>query len=332
MFHIARRLLSMKFWAGKDRSCYGAIGFSTFLHVTALLIAGVYVLDQLSEHRSFVIDSGLDNSLAENDGKEIVEIAVPVLTRHDKTEEESSSKRSSLKIPELQTSPQKLQTLSPADSPMSDEGMAAVASAQSLDKMLADLSGGTGTQARVGKGNGNADGKNKKKANGFFGSTTEGVRFIFVVDRSQSMNKRHFSRWNTRYGRLKHEMEKSISNMTEAQQFYIIYFNAYPTYMPGRKLVTASGENKKKYINWMARIPAQGNTDPRQALATAMQLHPDVIYFLTDGEFYPAIRNQLLRMKQNAVKINTYCFGNKASERIMRRIASSNGGQYHFVR
>jgi len=332
MFRTSLRILTLKFWIKRKYSCYGALGFSTFFHTTALLIASAYVLNQRNESQTYVIDSGLENSIAKDDGKEIVELEVPILSKDDKDEEDASSKMTSLNVPELQSSSQNLQSLFPTDPSITDEGMAAAANLQSLDKMLADLSGGTGTQARAGKGNGRSNGKNKKKGNGFFGATTEGVRFVFVVDRSASMLTTHFSRWNTRYARLQHEMEKSISNMTEGQQFYIIYFNAFPTYMPGRQLVTASDKNKKKYINWMARIPARGNTDPRQALTTALQLHPDVIYFLTDGEFHPVIKNQLLRMKQNVVKINTYCFGNRASQGVMRSIATKNSGQYLFIR
>src|SRR5690606_8639207 len=110
-----------------------------------------------------------------------------------------------------------------------------------------------------------------------------------VVDCSRSMNHPHPGPGKTRIGRVKLELVRSVHNLEPNQQFFIIFFNerAYP--MPAERLIEASDSSKLRYLRWMAGARADGQTDPSQALAMALRLQPDLIYFLTDGDFKPVI-------------------------------------------
>lgn len=189
-------------------------------------------------------------------------------------------------------------------------------------------SGGTkqaGESEGAGSGAGEGDGE------GFFGIKADGASFVFVVDGSRSMNHPHASPAKTRFKRLKLEIVKSVGEMRKEQNFFIIFFNdqAYP--MPARSLQPATAASQKKYLYWMSELRADGQTDPEAALSLALRLKPEVIYFLTDGEFEYRVQRRLLQLKQQQTQIHTYVFGETKGEDVMQAIAAQNGGKYVFI-
>lgn len=184
---------------------------------------------------------------------------------------------------------------------------------------------GNGDGAGTGSGGGaNAD-------DGFFRIKPETRSVVYVVDCSGSMNSPHNSVWKTRFRRLKAELLRSIGGMGPRQQFYIIFFNDHPIRMPAQTLQPALPGTKRRFLEWMAKQRAIGNTDPRGALHYALNLRPDVIYFLTDGAFAFKIRKNLLTIHQNRVAIHTFAFGSRKGEEVMKKVAAQNGGKYKFV-
>ncbi len=182
-----------------------------------------------------------------------------------------------------------------------------------------------GTTEGTGSGAGEGDGE------GFFGIKTDGASFVFVVDGSRSMNHPHPGPAKTRFKRLKLEIIKSVGKMRKEQNFFIIFFNdqAYP--MPARSLQPATAASQKKYLYWMSELRADGQTDPEAALSLALRLKPEVIYFLTDGEFEFRVQRRLLQLKQEQTQIHTYVFGETKGEDVMQTIAAQNGGKYVFI-
>jgi uncharacterized protein with von Willebrand factor type A (vWA) domain len=167
---------------------------------------------------------------------------------------------------------------------------------------------------------------------GFFGVHPQGGRVVFVVDSSKSMNFPHPSPAKTRFGKLKWELVSAITRMEADTQFYVIFFNEIPIPMPGADLQPAKGAAQKGYLKWVAAARTGGlETDPRDALLMALRLRPDEIYFLTDGEFAWKIQRDLRELHQTATAVHTIAFGNQNAEKLLKSIATANGGTYHFV-
>lgn len=168
---------------------------------------------------------------------------------------------------------------------------------------------------------------------GFFGikPPSEG-RVVFVVDGSRSMNHPHESELKTRFRRMKFELLKCISEMHGGQWFYVIFFSNETLPMPAPGLQPARAGVREIYLQWIGQVASGGSpTDPRQALRLALQLQPDVIFFLTDGEFPPGVKRQLESLRQTRVIIHTFAFGETLGEETLKILAANNRGEYRFV-
>jgi hypothetical protein len=166
----------------------------------------------------------------------------------------------------------------------------------------------------------------------FFGLAARGRKFVFVVDASSSMRRPSHGPERTLFNRVKLEIVQSIRQMSEQQQFFIVFFNDSFFPMPATSLVAATPEAQARYLQWMAEMKSGGQTDPAAAIQLALQLEPDVIYFLSDGEFKYGLVKRIAAMNGGRVMINTVCFGGVEDDnKSLRMIAEQNGGTYHYV-
>ncbi len=184
------------------------------------------------------------------------------------------------------------------------------------------LGGGFGT----GVGAGTVSGTGSQ----FFDLESAGTKFVYVLDGSASMTEPH-SEARTRLERVKIELVRSIGGMPEDMQFFVIFFNRNSIPMPAEKLQPATLENKRKYLEWCARVKGGGATDPRPALKRALELQPDIIYLLTDGAFNPAAVEEVTKLNTRGVAIHAICFGDTAGESLLKSIARKNNGSYTFI-
>ena len=184
------------------------------------------------------------------------------------------------------------------------------------------LGGGFGR----GIGNGTGSGSGLQ----FFDLESAGTKFVYVLDGSASMTEPH-SEARTRLERVKIELVRSIGGMPEEMEFFVIFFNRNSIPMPAEKLQPATLENKRKYLEWCAKVRGGGATDPRPALKRALELEPDIIYLLTDGAFNPAAVEEVTRLNTRGVAIHTFCFGDAAGESLLKSIAHKNNGTYKFI-
>lgn len=198
---------------------------------------------------------------------------------------------------------------------------------ETLTTAIGPLLNGTDPIGLAGTGGGTEDGKGTS----FFGVPTDGKTFVFVVDSSKSMNHPHPGKAKTRFRKLKLELVKAIRQMKPEMKFHIIFFNDQPLPMPASQPQSAHPKSAHKYVQWLAQVPAAGKTDPRIAMRRAVAMKPDVIYFLTDGEFESWISSDLKRIKQNSTTIHTLIFGSREGEKVMKQIASANGGNYYYI-
>lgn len=165
----------------------------------------------------------------------------------------------------------------------------------------------------------------------FFGVGSTGRRIVFVVDASNSMNHPYAGEAKTRFGQLKLELAKSILGLTEEQQFFIVFFNEHPIPMPAYGMEHAYPQNQQRFLEWVAQVPASGLTDPRPALAIAMNLRPDTIFLLTDGTFPRDVQGDLGEIRQSAFELNTIVIGDPKAEKSLKPLATRNGGRFAFI-
>ena len=158
----------------------------------------------------------------------------------------------------------------------------------------------------------------------FFGQRGRGQRIIYVIDRSGSMADS--------FDFLRKELKRSISELHHAQKFHVILFNDGFVEMSTERLVPAIGVNKRRCFQFLDQIHPGGMTDPIPAMKQAFRKNPDLIFFLTDGEFSDALLGELRTWnRKEKVKIFTLAYVYASGSKLLKRIAAEHGGTYTFV-
>lgn len=313
-------------WADLRETGSWAFGFSTLLHI--VVIVGLGCLWMFTRPTP---------QIAELDSRWTDKIETPVLdaplelawAQPEKNPDSGGSRRSAAATSAPAHNPQPLRTIGRGEA-LAGEWFADAVANDELGTELSDLNGwanglaGNGTGSGTGNGNGNGNG------GGFFGAKATGRSIVFVVDCSNSMNRPHASA-GTRFRRLKLELLNSIASMTPKQFFYIIFFNERPISMPASTMQPAVPFQQRHYLQWMAGIRALGGTEPISSLQLALRLKPDVIYFLTDGNFNSRTAAELSQIVQRHSAIHTITFGQRGAESLMKTIATNNRGTYRFI-
>ncbi len=187
-------------------------------------------------------------------------------------------------------------------------------------------------------GSGGQPGEGDEVTTMLFGVSGSGTHFVYVFDRSDSMNG--YSGRPLRAA--KSELIKSLSSLTERQQFQIIFYNDQPRpfSMPGMPMamVRAEASNLTLAKNYVHSIAAYGGTEHESALKLALRMGPDVIFFLTDARIPRLSENELQELQQRASSTGTtiHCieFGADSappSDSFLTQLASMNQGQYRYI-
>ncbi|WP_417729989.1 hypothetical protein [Rosistilla oblonga] len=171
-----------------------------------------------------------------------------------------------------------------------------------------------------------------------FGISGTGSRFVYVFDRSESMNG--FG------GRpllaAKMQLVRSIDSLGPEQEFQIIFYNNQPRpFVPGGQIVRLlNGDEKTKRSaeQYVRAMTAFGGTRHMDALLMALRMSPDVIFFLTDARIPRLNGAQLQEIKARAQRsgttIHTIEFGDDLEpprDSFLRNLATDNGGQYRYL-
>ena len=202
-----------------------------------------------------------------------------------------------------------------------------LASAGRIRHARAGVGGGTG----LGGGQ-KGEGSSGKAATEFFGIGGYGQSFVYVVDCSGSMNQ------NGKFERARYELLQSIEQLNKDQSYFVIFYNHEAHPMDGGRLVLATPAHIAETTQWVNYVEAEGGTNPLPALLYALSLHPDAIYFLSDGQFDPntiqeiRLRNRPNnRLKTRQIPIHTIAFYDRFAAGLMRQIARNSGGEFKFV-
>ena len=165
-----------------------------------------------------------------------------------------------------------------------------------------------------------------------FGVKGTGSRFVYVIDRSDSM---------AGYGgrpmlAARQQLMASFKSLQETHQFQIIFYNQdVRVFSPdGRSTMHFATEPMKKEAEtFVNRTSPDGGTDHMNALLRAFKLGPDVIFLLTDAEggFTSQELRDLVRRNRSGAIINTIEFGQRRGrDGSLQAVSHNSGGQYVF--
>lgn len=182
-----------------------------------------------------------------------------------------------------------------------------------------------------GSGGGTGIGQGPGIGAGFFGTKGAGKSFIYVVDMSGSM-------YGDRFTRAKSELVKSINKLNAEQKFYVFFFNdrTFPLFepRPAKGMIPATKSNKERASRWIGLRRAESTTNPNYALQQALEMKPEVVFLLTDGELDEpeAVRQMIRNHNKSNVVIHTIAFENEEGGTTLEAIAKDNNGVYRFVK
>jgi len=171
-----------------------------------------------------------------------------------------------------------------------------------------------------------------------FGVSGSGSRFIYVFDRSDSMNGYAGKPLHA----AKSELKRSLQSLSEAQQFQIIFYNetAKPFVPAGSPLQLLTGDASmiRRAVNYVDAVKAFGGTEHYDALRLALRMGPDVIFFLTDARVPRLTSTQFAEVKRLADRsgatIHAIEFGPEPTspgDSFLRKLSSDNRGEYRYI-
>jgi hypothetical protein len=219
-----------------------------------------------------------------------------------------------------------------AEDAMSAQQAAEPVSFRDFPRMGVSTIGGGGEGGEGGgSGGGTGTGVGPGLGAGFFGTKGAGKSFVYVVDMSGSMH-------GQRFDRAKRELIRSIDKLGPEQKFYVYFFNdrTFPLFdpKPAHGMIPASLSNKQRAKRWINTRQAESTTNPNYALQQALEMRPEVIFLLTDGELDDpdAVRQMIRRFNKSNVIIHTIAFENEDGGTTLESIANENNGVYRFVK
>ena len=188
--------------------------------------------------------------------------------------------------------------------------------------------GSNASEGKAGTKSGPGESDNASHGNvTFFGHKVRADSVAFVIDASKSMAGLRFQRART-------ELLSALSKLQSDQRFFVVFYTdqTYPMFFPENtiELIQANSRNQDRVFSWIAKSQVQGGTEPQNAMAMALRLQPDVVFFLSDGDI-PFQTQGIVRSQNRRSAVHTITFGSDVGAKIMRQIASNNGGEYRFI-
>jgi len=165
----------------------------------------------------------------------------------------------------------------------------------------------------------------------FFTVPARGQKIVYLIDGSASMGL---------HGALaaaRAELLRSIQLLPDTVKFQIYVFNrpAFPLLpqLPG--WLDPTPETLAAVAEALRNLPAEGGTDPRQALKYALSRQPAVLFFLTDaGEFQADAAREITRFNGGRSIINVVELSmglTEGNDPALETLARENRGVVHLA-
>jgi secreted protein with Ig-like and vWFA domain len=164
-----------------------------------------------------------------------------------------------------------------------------------------------------------------KGLNPFVGEGEPAVSTVFVIDVSGSMQNQ------AKLPRVMNALTRAIDQLSEKQKFCVLLFDQTYYSAPWVTGLTAgTADNKRRIKAWLAQPPGGGGTEPMGAMAAAIELRPERIVLLSDGEFDPTNILTITSMNhQLTTTARIDCVGLQEDVLVLREIANKNKGIYY---
>ncbi|HJN09373.1 MAG TPA: hypothetical protein QF564_11830 [Pirellulaceae bacterium] len=171
-----------------------------------------------------------------------------------------------------------------------------------------------------------------------FGAQGTGSRFVYVFDRSASMQG--FQGRPMAASRT--ELLKSLESLESIHQFQIVFYNdktsVFNPHQPRPpQLMFGTDENKELAAAFVRNVVPAGATRHLDALRQALGMQPDVIFFLTDAaepQLTPSELADIQSRNRTGAVINSIEFGSGPSQggdNFLVKLARQNGGKHVYV-
>jgi hypothetical protein len=224
----------------------------------------------------------------------------------------------------------------------------------SMEQILSSLTGDTNSQDLNTAANGSSGtgltgdgstsgngagvrGSGKTKTN-FFGVEGTGNSFVYVVDRSDSMNVYEAGPLRS----AKRELIKSLDSLNDYHQLQIVFYNETVLPLSPRggmgRMVFATEQEKNRAISFVRAVRGDGGTEHLPALKLGLSYAPDVLFFLTDAEDPSLSQTQLSDIRSRAeISLTTihaiqFNVGPAVGDGgWIRQLAETNRGVYKYV-
>lgn len=167
-----------------------------------------------------------------------------------------------------------------------------------------------------------------------FGVEGSGHKFVYAFDRSVSMTGAPLSA-------AKQQLLASLDSLGSTHQFQILFFNhrikAFDLTQGHNRIAFANDQTRSAARRFVESIAADGGTDRYQALRRALQMNPDVVFFLTDaddamtGEELSRIAQLNNRVGASICAIEFGRGPDRGKHNFLRALADSSGGRYGYV-
>lgn len=192
---------------------------------------------------------------------------------------------------------------------------------------------GSGTGAGFGTGSGSGTGRGFGGTK-MFGVAAKGRRFVYVIDRSASMD--------VALRAAKGELLASTRMLDQEQQFQVVFFNNLSQTLSTRHGVFhGTDADRLQMEEQISRIAAEGGTERRVALEKALEFTPDVIYFLTDSSAPMSAfdLDEVRKRNRGGAQIHCIEFGEgpeprdargRAATNFLHKLAAQTGGRYAY--
>ncbi|HSI35250.1 MAG: VWA domain-containing protein [Phycisphaerae bacterium] len=168
-----------------------------------------------------------------------------------------------------------------------------------------------------------------KAGTGLFGVGTAD-RVVFCIDASGSMIPRFLG--------VRDGLWAALGQLAPKHSFNVVCFSSDTYFAVAPKPIPATAENLRKARDFLTEYNAHGSSDPIPALRAAFAGDPQLVVFLTDGDFANnrAVFEEIRRLNaRRAVKarVSTVAYQGSGDtyQELLRQIATDNGGQYRFV-
>jgi hypothetical protein len=284
-----------------------ALVYSILLHVSILVLFGVIGF-AVQVEPPFLLASSIDPSWEEVDQPTEVEVAPPELEAVELSE-----------------------TLETGDFDWDDLDLSSAAIGElgsiGSDAGFSDLMPSDVGSLMAGLGNG----AGSPRATSFFGTASQGKRFVFVVDNSGSMQQ---GRMETTF----FELLKCVDSMQPDQYFYVVFYSdqAYPMFHPepADRLIPATGEHREKLAAWLETVELCTGGRLIEAMELASSLNPQVVYLLSDGAIHGAATMRFMTDDHDwpfAIHTLGMTVRNAEDAGKLQTIAAAHGGTFRAV-